>query len=136
GGAPRGVRRARPRFYCSARSKAMARRPQEVTIRRIIACLGPGCASPQAIARLALDMDAELLGLFIEDTELLRFAALPFAAEVGREGAAPRRVDVASVERALRSQAEALRRALGESLDPAAHAWTFRVTRATPASAV
>lgn len=115
----------------------MASRPQEVSIRRIIACFAPGSLSaPQAIALLAKETQAELLGLFIEDAELLRFASLPFAAEVGIASAARRTLDVAAVERAMRAQAASLRRSLAAALDPAAVSWSFRVARASPASAV
>lgn len=115
----------------------MAARAEEVSIRRIIACFAPGSLSaPEAIALLAKEMQAELLGLFIEDVELLRLAAFPFATEVGAASAVRRALDVAAVERALHAQALAVRRALAASLDPAAHAWSFRVARASPASAV
>jgi hypothetical protein len=108
-----------------------------VIVRRVIACFAPGSATaPAAIARLARDMRAELLGLFIEDEALLRFAALPFAAEVGFASAAARTLDPASLQRALRAQAARLEHALGAVLDPAALAWSFRVARASPASAV
>lgn len=113
----------------------MAHEPQEIRIRRIIACFAPGRAvAPQAIARLAKDMQAELLGLFIEDAELLRFAALPFAAEVGYPSAARRTLDPAAVERALRNQAASVRQALAASLGT--HDWSFRVARASPSQAV
>lgn len=115
----------------------MASRPQEVSVRRVIACFAPGSAAgAHAIAGLAREMRAELLGLFIEDEALLRFAAFPFAAEIGFPSATLRAVDPASIERALRAQAAALERALAAVLDPAAHAWSFRVARASPASAV
>jgi hypothetical protein len=115
----------------------MAPEPQEVSVRRVIACFAPGSAAqPAAIARLARELQAELLGLFIEDEALLRFAALPFAAEVGLASAAARALDPASLERALRAQAASLERALAAILDPASHAWSFRVARASPASAV
>ena len=115
----------------------MASRAQEVRIRRIIACFAPARAgAPEAIAELAKEMQAELLGLFIEDAELLRFAALPFAAEVGFPSATRRPLDLSAVERALRAQASSLRQALAAALDPAAISWSLRVTRSSPASAV
>ena len=80
-------------------------------------------------------MQAELLGLFIEDAELLRFAALPFAVEVGLASAARRSLDLAAVERSLRAQAAELRLALATALEPA-HVWSLRVERAAPARAV
>jgi hypothetical protein len=113
----------------------MAGSTEEVSIRRIIACFAPGSAvAPEALAQLAKERQAELLGLFIEDLELLRFAALPFAAEVGFPSAARRTLDLAAVERALQSQAAALRQALAARLGT--HAWSFRVARSSPAEAV
>jgi hypothetical protein len=90
--------------------------------------------APEAIAHLARQTQAELLGLFIEDAELLRFAALPFAAEVGLASAARRALDLPGVERALRGQAASIRQSLAASLG--AHSWSFRVARASPAEAV
>ncbi len=81
-------------------------------------------------------MQAELLGLFIEDDALLRFAGLPFATEVGFPSAARRPLDVASVERSLRLHADFVRKALAAALDPTSHAWSFRVARGSPASSV
>jgi len=113
----------------------VASRAQEIRVGRIIACFAPGrAAAPEAVAHLAKQMQAELLGLFIEDAELLRFAALPFAAEVGLASAARRTLDLAAVERLLRGQAASVREALAASLG--GHHWSFRVARASPADAV
>ena len=115
----------------------MAEGKEEVRIARIIACFAPGSAgAPEAVARLAAEMQAELLGLFIEDVELLRFAALPFAAEVGFPSATRRAMDLVGLERQMRAQADALRRALAVALDPTAVSWSFRVARASPENAV
>jgi hypothetical protein len=115
----------------------MAEGEEEVRIERIIACFAPGSAgAPEAVARLAEEMQAELLGLFIEDIELLRFAALPLAAEVGFPSAARRSVDLAGLEWQLRTQAAGLRQALATALDPTAVIWSFRVARASPENAV
>jgi hypothetical protein len=110
---------------------------EEVRIARIIACFAPGSAgAPEAVARLAQELRAELLGLFIEDVELLRFAALPFAAEVGFPSASRRAMDVDALERQMRSQARALEGALAAILGPAPEGWRFRVERAIPSQAV
>ena len=104
----------------------------EVKIRRIVAGFDAGGCRPEtlrAIAALAAETQAELLGLFIEDLGLLQLARLPFAAEVGYPSAALRSLDVATLERALRARAESLRAALGS----AASQWTFRVERGHPA---
>jgi hypothetical protein len=114
----------------------MASGEEEVAIRRIIACFAPGRgASPEAVTRLAKELRAELLGLFIEDAELLRFAALPFAAEIGFPSAVRRALDQLAVERMLRAQGAALKQALAASLGGHA-SWSFRVARAAPADAV
>jgi hypothetical protein len=115
----------------------MASKPaEEVRIRRIIAGFDAGACrreTLEAIAALAADAQAELLGLFIEDTALLELARLPFAAEVGYPSATRRSLDVATLERALRARAETLRAALAAALEPAAVEWTFRIVRGDPA---
>jgi hypothetical protein len=68
----------------------------------------------EAAAALAGGIGAELLGLFIEDQDLLHFASLPFAHEIGHASAARRKLDVAAIERDLRARArEAERRLAG-----------------------
>ena len=115
----------------------MAEDEEEVRIARVIACVAPGSVgAPEAIARLAQELRAELLGLFIEDVELLRFAGLPFAAELGFPSAARRAMDVGALERQMRAQARALEEALAAILGPAPEGWRFRVERATPSQAV
>ena len=115
----------------------MAENEEEVRIARVIACFAPGSAgAPEAVARLAQELQAELLGLFIEDVELLRLAAFPFAVEVGFPSASRRAIDVGALERQMRTQARALEHALAAVLGPAPAGWSFRVERATPASAV
>lgn len=105
-------------------------------IRRVVACFAPGSmARPQAVARLAQELEAEFLGLFIEDLELLRFASLPFAREVGLASASLLSMDLAGLERQLRAQAQLLEQALQSIFGPSP-GWSFRVERATPAGAV
>jgi hypothetical protein len=114
----------------------VARREEEVRIRRVIACFAPGhAARPEAAARLARELEAEFLGLFIEDVELLRFASLPFAREVGLASALPMAMSLAGLERQMRAQARMLEDALQAAFGPAAP-WSFRVERASPSSAV
>ncbi|MDH4173916.1 MAG: hypothetical protein OEV97_09260 [Betaproteobacteria bacterium] len=115
----------------------MAAGEEEVRIRRVVACFAPGrVARPELVAALAREMQAEFLGLFIEDIELLRFASLPFAREIGFPSAELRAFDLAALERQLRAQASALELALAAILGPAAAGWTFRVARASPVNAV
>lgn len=105
-------------------------------IRRVVACYAPGTlARPEAAARLARELEAEFLGLFVEDADLLRLASLPFAREVGLASASLLAMDVAALERQLRLQAQMLEAALSAIFGPGA-GWAFRVERASPASAV
>lgn len=114
----------------------MAAGEAEVRIRRVVACYGPGTlARPEAAARLARELQAEFLGLFVEDVELLRFASLPFAREVGLASASLLTMNLAALERQMRAQAQRLEAALQSVFGPAP-GWSFRIERASPASAV
>lgn len=115
----------------------MASREEEVRIRRVIACFAPGYGGrPEPVARLARELEAELLGLFIEDVELLRFASLPFAREIGGASAQARTLDLASLERQLRAQARALEREIAAILGPGPAGWSLRVERSSPLMAI
>jgi hypothetical protein len=113
----------------------VASRAQEVRVRRIVACFVPGRVDALQATALANEMQAEFLGLFIEDAELLRFAALPFAAEVGFASAVSRALDPAAMERALHVQAFRLRQYLAAAFEPGVP-WSLRIARASPAEAV
>ncbi len=106
------------------------RRPE--VIRRILVALDaspPSLAALRAAAELAANLDAELVGLYVEDITLLRFADLPFAREMGTLTRAPRKIDREQVEQQLRSQARQARRAL-EALAQREHLrWSFRVAQ-------
>ncbi len=72
-------------------------------IRRILVALdasGASLAALDAAARLAATLEAELLGLFVEDEDLLRLAGLPCAREVGFTFTQARRMESADMERA------------------------------------
>ena len=113
----------------------MAGKQEEVRIRRVIACFSPGYgARPEPVARLAREMEAELLGLFIEDVELLRFASLPFAREIGSASASMRALSVSELERQLRAQARELEREITAILG--AGSWSLRVERSSPLRAI
>ncbi len=104
----------------------------EVPARRILVALDSssyGLAALEAAAKLAVEARAELEGLFVEDINLLRLAGLPFAQEVTYPSAAPRPLDVTSVENALRDRADEVRRALAEACHRVSVRWSFRVTR-------
>ena len=81
-------------------------------------------ASLVAAAELASRLQAELIGIFVEDINLLHMAGLPFVEEVRRYSAKTRKLDPDQLERLLRLQA----RQAGEMLQQTAEALTIRHT--------
>jgi K+-sensing histidine kinase KdpD len=107
-----------------------------VKIRRIIIGLEPAPrshATLEAAARLAAQMEAELVGLFVENINLLHFAALPFAREVGFASASRRALDVEGMERSLRGLAREARQTLAAVAGRVPVRWSFRVARGSAA---
>jgi hypothetical protein len=103
-----------------------------VKIRRIVVGLEPARRSRTmlgAAAAVAQKLEAELLGLFVENMNLLHFARFPFAHEVGFQSATRRPLDVAAMERSLRIAATEAREMLAAVAGGTALRWSFRVTR-------
>jgi hypothetical protein len=103
-----------------------------VKIRRIIVGLEPAPPSRvllDAAVELAGKEEAELVGLFVENIDLLHFAGLPFAREVGFASATRRVMDVEAMERCLRVLAKEAHRTLEAAAAPASVRWSFRVAR-------
>jgi nucleotide-binding universal stress UspA family protein len=86
-------------------------------------------AALEAAAELAASLHAELLGLYIEDINLLRAADSPFAREVGHFSGSIRDLDSQRLQRQLRSQAKRVRRRLSQLAERSQIRWSFRVTR-------
>ncbi len=112
----------------------MSGEEREPVFQRILVALD---ASPHSLAALeaavvlAADLQAELLGLFVEDADLLRLAGLPFARESGLYSTTPRPLDEPQVERELRARARRAEQALAAMADRAQVRWSFRVARGT-----
>ena len=105
---------------------------EDEKVRRIVMALDTASSvlpAIEAAAGLALGLNAELAGLFVEDERLLRFAGLPFAREFGYASARGRALAPASVEHALRAQAEQLRRLLAATAERLSFTWTLEVLR-------
>lgn len=105
---------------------------RKTSIERILVALDASPASLSALqsaVELAARLEAQLVGLFVEDINLLRVAQLPFAREVSLFSPRFRRLESLELERQLKVQAERMRRALAQMA--AAHDvdWDFRVTR-------
>lgn len=104
----------------------------ELPMRRILVALDASTHSRAALDNavdLAARVEAELLGLFVEDANLLQLAALPFAREVGSAAGAARPLNAAAMERSLKAQAERARLALAAAASAARLRWSFRVVR-------
>lgn len=104
----------------------------ELQIQRILVALDASAhslAALQAAANLAGNLRAQLIGLFVEDVNLLRLASLPFAQELCWPTASGRRIDEAKMERDMRLRAARARRALAYAAEQAEAEWSFRVVR-------
>ena len=112
----------------------MSEERQRLAIRRILVALD---ASPHSLAALeaavtlAARFRAELAGLFVEDADLLRFAELPFAEEIGLFSAQRRRLDGLELERQMRAQMVRIRRLFSGATRQAHVEGSFRVVRGT-----
>ncbi len=110
----------------------MSAEDDEAAIRRILIALDASPASMAALeaaAELAARLDAELLGLFVEDIDLLRLSELPFARQVGVHSASISQISREQVEQQLRAQANLGRRALAELALRSNLRTEFRVAR-------
>src|SRR5512134_2155046 len=75
-------------------------------IRRILVAVDPSRKSLlalQAAASLAAHLDAEVIGILVEDTNLFRLAEMPFIQEVGHYSARPYPLNSQVLERQLRA---------------------------------
>lgn len=90
----------------------------------------------RAAAELAAEFGAELVGLFVEDINLLNLAALPIAREVSPFSSAMRQLNREQLQREFRTQSEAVRRTLAAAADARGVDWTFRVVRGAVTSAI
>ncbi len=109
-----------------------ALRPTNASIRRILVALDASVASLAALEAavdLASRLEAELIGLFVEDVNLLKLAALPFAHEVGFPSARRRRLGRVEMERSLRAQASRAEAALITAAERQSVHCSFRVVR-------
>jgi nucleotide-binding universal stress UspA family protein len=101
-------------------------------IRRILVALDSSRASLAALEAavdLAGRIDAELLGIFVEDIELLRMADAPYAREILYPSAMEAPLSRGSMERNFKAQSEQARTALERAAQQAHVRWSFRTVR-------
>ena len=99
---------------------------------RITVMLGSSDADRTTLELLSLltaETPAEILGLFLEDSELLALAELPVAREFCQLTHSERRLEAADIERQLRIQARAAEQALASIAGRSGFNWSFRTVR-------
>lgn len=105
---------------------------QKKLIQRILVAVD---ASPQSLAaleaaiELASKMEAELIGIFVEDINLLRVSGFPFAREVSYITPTKREIDSPHIEMQLRAQARRVEHILSNMAEQAHLRWSFRTVR-------
>jgi len=117
----------------------MSATDQHTPIRRILLALDTAThslATFEATTALAAHLDAELHALFVEDINLLRLAALPFARETRLTSATTRRLQNPDMERALRAEATRAQATLATVATRRHVRWSFHVTRGQVAAQV
>lgn len=110
----------------------MTSQPPEILFRRILVALDGSLhsqAALEAAAHLAGLLKAELIGVFVEDVNLLRLAQLPFAQEVRRFSATVERLELHHLRRQLRQLAAQAQADLEKAAENHALAFSFRVSQ-------
>lgn len=86
-------------------------------------------AALDAAAAIAAEQEAELVGIFVEDINLLRLAQLPFARELIYPLALGRQMDPFAMQGRLKELAEEARQAISEGAGRTGVEWSFLVRR-------
>jgi len=110
----------------------MAAAGQGFTVRRIVVAADSsthGRAALKAAADLAVRLDADIEGLFVEDIDLVHLAELPLGREMHLISGAARALDKETLEAELRAEASEARRALKSLCERARVRSNFRVVR-------
>ena len=100
--------------------------------RRILVALD---ASPASLAALDLAADlaeryqAELLGIYVEDINLLRSAQIPITREIGHYSGTSHDIDSQRIERELKAQARHVENLMADIAQKANLRWSFRKAR-------
>jgi nucleotide-binding universal stress UspA family protein len=113
------------------RGRTTAKAPEHA-IQRILVALDASTyslAALEAAAELAAVQSAELVGLFVEDENLIHLAGLPFAREVRGPSARHKSIDSDEMEYDLRLQASQARQALESVATRFRVRWSFHTVR-------
>lgn len=83
----------------------------------------------EAVAQLAAETGAEITGVFVEETDLIRAGRLPGAQEIPFFSPEPRKLEARTLERQLRGQAKRAQEALRSIAERMRVTWSFRTAR-------
>jgi len=111
----------------------------ELRIRRLLLALDATCSDENCLTiavELAARLEVDLAGLFVEDVNILRSAALPFVRQFSPLTASSAPFEYDEAERELRRYASKLERQLSAAADQRRVRWTFRVVRGLAAREV
>ncbi len=110
---------------------AMSTEDTARVVRRILLALDSAqdANTLELAAQLAALVQGTLHGVFVESSDLLRLAQLPFAREINLNSAMARRLEATQLERDLRAQAEQVRRLLENHALRHRVEWSFRIER-------
>lgn len=97
---------------------------------------GPSLAALQAAAEIAIARNAEVLGIFVEEVNLLRSAGYGFAREVGGSSELVRPLQAEVLEARMRALAEQARRALAQVMTDRGLAQALKLCRGRVAEEV
>ncbi len=109
------------------------------SFRRILVALDSSTASDTTLetaAGIAAATASELIGLFVEDLDLLRLAEMPFAREVQLAKAMSRALEPAQLLLDLRAQAAVARAAMAKQATLHRVSWSFQVTQGRSEDAI
>jgi len=111
----------------------------DLTIRRILVALDASQHSQHALdvaAQLAAWHNAEIEGLYVEDINLLRLAALGVGQEIGPTSPSPLPLEPDQLARRLSLGAAEARRVMADTAERHSVRWAFRVERGNVASVI
>jgi nucleotide-binding universal stress UspA family protein len=103
--------------------------PRSRSFRRILVAVDASAdslAGLEAAAQLAAQLETELLGLFVAESDLLRAGRLPGTQEIPLFSAEPRRLDARQLERQVQAQAQRMEEALQSIAERLRLPWEFR----------
>ena len=105
---------------------------QGTLVRRILVAIDSGSNVPAGLdvaVELANRLRAELQGLYVQDDDLFRLAALPFSTQVNLATGGRQPLETAALEQQMTQLAGSARRRMAAAADRGQVPWTFRTVR-------